>query len=183
MIVIGYTKGIGKAIYDTLECSGVGISEGCDISIPRQRIDLVTQCVSHDVIILNAFDTKNRNAQLETFFELYKAFKDLDKTIIVIGSCSQDSWRDTDGEYQSYKAAIDYATANASRHRNKCKIVNIRLGHTATKSNLKPKRKNKSIDPFSVPELIKSILSMPKDMLVTEVTVLPSRQGVTDAII
>ena len=35
------------------------------------------------------------------------------------------------------------ATANASRHRNKCKIVNIRLGHTATKSNLKPNRKNK----------------------------------------
>jgi len=183
MLIIGYTSGIGKCIYDKLDCQGVGKEEGCDISTQNGRKKVLELCATHEVIIINAFDKVRKNSQLEMFFNLYNKYKDTHKTLIVIGSCSQDRWNESTGEYQSYKQAIDYATMNTARHRNKCRIINIRLGHTATLANQKPNRKHPSIDPYSVPTLIVKLLEMPKDMIPASITILPSVEGVTNAVV
>lgn len=183
MVVIGSSSGIGKCIQKYFGAVGLDKLDGKDISTAEGRSNVVEASRLHDVIVLNSFDKVNRSAQLETFFCLYNNFKDVNKTIIVIGSCSQDRWAEHNGEYQSYKYALDYACMNASRHRNPCKVINIRLGHTATLSNQKPNRNNKSIDPYSVPVAIEKLLEMPEDMLPAQITILPSTEGVTDAII
>lgn len=183
MVVIGSSTGIGKCIQQYFKGISLDKLDGNDISTAEGRKNIVEASSSHDIIVLNAFDIANRSSQLETFFCLYDNFKDIRKTIIVIGSCSQDRWVDHCGEYQSYKYALDYACMNASRHRNPCNVINIRLGHTATLSSQKPNRKNKSIDPYSVPIAIEKLLEMPKDMLPAQITLLPSTEGVTDAII
>jgi len=184
MIVIGYSKGIGNAIVSYFNCRGVGKEEGCDISTEQGRTKIVHECVNQDVIILSAHDSKNKNAQLETLFQLYKSFKDSPKHIIVIGSCTQDKWSDEINEYGAYKSAIDYAAMNMARHRNECVVTNIRLGLTATETSNTPKNKGKKcIDPTSVAVLIKSIIELPADIVPASLTVIPSRNGIVNATI
>lgn len=180
ILIIGHTGSIGSCLYYDFQKDhtviGVSKDNGYDISTTTARNKILDLAESCKIIILNAFDPKSRHSQLDCLIDIYKKFEHEPKRIIVIGSCSQDKWHNRDdqyGEYQSHKAALDYATMNLNKKNNACKIYHIRLGLTATKTSYKPHRHKKCIKPESIAPMIRNLLAFPADMIPASITVLP----------
>ena len=86
--ITGHTRGIGKAIYDSLspdyEVLGFSRSNGYDISDPEQLNSLIAEIQSCDVFINNAYVHKAQTKLLKTFCEKWESTPD--KFIIHMGS-------------------------------------------------------------------------------------------------
>ena len=92
VVISGHCNGIGKAIADKLSLQylvhGYDISLGQDLTNRDILHSFLNDCADADIIILNAYTTK----QHEELLDIYSLFKDEDKHCIIMGTISTDSF-------------------------------------------------------------------------------------------
>ena len=94
-IITGHTSGIGKYLYENMNCNVIGASRSNDRPIVDISEWFDDSC---DLFINNAFDNDNPHAQSDALKYVYSKWKeDSNKMIISIGSNAPD-W-DSDSEY------------------------------------------------------------------------------------
>lgn len=82
--ITGHTRGIGKFIYEnTHNCLGFSKSTGYDITRKADRSRIISESKNVDVFINSACDEYGQTLML---YDLWNEWKDLDKTIINVGS-------------------------------------------------------------------------------------------------
>lgn len=83
--ITGHTKGIGKHLFDKLSPNAIGFSRstGYDINNKEDRNRLIIESRDCDVFINNA---ESNFSQTYMLIDLFKEWKDSNKTIINVGS-------------------------------------------------------------------------------------------------
>jgi short-subunit dehydrogenase len=134
--ITGHTRGIGKALFDTLgvdnEVIGFSKSTGYDISTDRAKI--VKESLDCDVFINNAYCGSSLLALFEDIFAYWK--DDPSKSIVNVGSLAKHSQVRKDGvrtKYSINKKALSTASVDAVfRHFCKCNVTCMNPGWVAT---------------------------------------------------
>ena len=176
VLVIGHTRGIGQQLLKvfTADQDAIGCSRatGHDITRSSDRRKVLEIARGFDTIILNAFSDEVKDAQHDMLCELYNAFENKLKTIVVISSNSADTWKKKLRKYPSYKMQIDHTCRQLAHLNAPCRVINIRPGYTAT--DRIPKEKHVSaMSPNSLALAIRRIIELPSDIRPTEVTLQP----------
>jgi hypothetical protein len=105
----GHTQGIGKYLFDNLSPNAMGFSRstGYDITIKEDRRRIIRESRDCDVFINNA---ESNFSQTYMLIDLFKEWKDLNKTIINVGSRITEITLPSDKlellEYQSQKLSL-----------------------------------------------------------------------------
>lgn len=88
--ITGHTSGIGKELFNKLlpNCKGFSLSTGYDIRKLKDRTRIIQESFDCDIFINNA---PADFGQSELLFELWKEWKDTNKTIINVGSRIADN--------------------------------------------------------------------------------------------
>lgn len=83
--ITGHTSGIGKHLYNKLSPNTIGFSRstGYDIDLKEDRKRIIAESKDCDIFINNA---ESNFAQTYLLIELFKEWKDSNKTIINVGS-------------------------------------------------------------------------------------------------
>jgi short-subunit dehydrogenase len=83
--ITGHTKGIGLGLYQHLSPNAKGFSRtnGYDINSPSDRFRIISEVTDCDVFINNACSGFSQTYML---IDLFKSWKNLNKTIINVGS-------------------------------------------------------------------------------------------------
>lgn len=127
--ITGHTSGIGKAIYERLLLDGhevVGFSRSCGFDI-EQPDEIIDAMCTFDAFVNNAHSSY---AQVNLLQRLYPLWRDLDKTIICIGSNASESTGRLH-PYGTEKAALDHACDQLAPL-GRCRVSNLRLGYVDT---------------------------------------------------
>lgn len=132
--ITGHTNGIGKYIFNCLDNPiGFSLSTGYDITDPISRTNIIQQIIDYDIFINNAFD---RYGQCEMLFDVWKLWKDTDKTIINIGSdvtkYTMNSKRLEMLDYYNYKIALKNLHDRLQTLNTSVKLEYISFGFVAT---------------------------------------------------
>ena len=107
--ITGHTKGIGKYIFDKMSpnAAGFSLSTGYDINDKEDRRRIIRESRNCDVFINNA---ESNFSQTYMLIDLFKEWKDLNKTIINVGSRIAEIKLPSDKlellEYQSQKLSL-----------------------------------------------------------------------------
>lgn len=83
--ITGHTSGIGQRLFDRLSPNSIGFSKttGYDITKKQDRLKIIRESSDCDIFINNATDGLGQTLLLT---DLFYEWKDLDKTIINVGS-------------------------------------------------------------------------------------------------
>ena len=160
--VTGHTQGLGKGIFDRLSpnCLGFSKSTGYDITNRSDRYKIIDEGKDCDVFINNATQDLG---QTQLLIELFYTWKDLDKTIINIGSriaeVTEPMWEKYLLEYQAEKSILKEMSLKLTGI-GKCKIEYKWFGYIGTEKILK-KYPNFTYpkDYISVDEAVDTILN------------------------
>lgn len=132
--VTGHTNGIGKALYSRLDNAvGFSLSTGYDITSPIHRSQILENIKDCDVFVNNAFD---RYGQCEMLFDVWKLWKDTDKTIINIGSDVTQYTMSTKRlemlDYYNYKIALKNLHERLQNLNTNVNMHYVSFGYVAT---------------------------------------------------
>jgi len=134
--ITGHTSGIGKCIYDRIECVGFSRTNGYNIQYDTDRKKLLS--VDTDVLINNAYCGIGQSLLLIDFF---KKYQDTNKTIINIGSRVAEIDLPDEYqhllEYQLYKKALKTTVADLRKLQKSVNIEYIWFGYVGTEEILK----------------------------------------------
>jgi NADP-dependent 3-hydroxy acid dehydrogenase YdfG len=166
--ITGHTSGIGKAIFERMlsyghEVTGFSRSNGFDIEHPDAIIDAVR---TSTVFVNNAHSSY---AQVNLLQRLYPIWKDLDKTIICIGSNAPESTGRLH-PYGTEKAALDHACDQLAPL-GRCRVVNLKLGYVDT-PRVATVRARK-LAPETVADTVSWLLGLPNHVQVPTLKLLP----------
>lgn len=176
--ITGHTRGIGKAVFDSLslaghDCSGYSRSNGFDIS----DIDKLMQAViNHDVLINNAY---HQFYQIDIFNQWYSKHQHNDtKTIINIGSIIKNTMPNgtaaTSKEYIACKKQLDFITKKAAMTTDRqCRIININPGFVKTELSQKYSGINNEYPSLDVQQCADAVcwaLDQPPGVEISEIT-------------
>ena len=126
--ITGHTSGIGKALFESFDdVVGFSRSNGYDLNTDIDKI--ISESLSADIFINNAYCGFR---QVELLYQLFKKWKDLDKTIVNISSNSGDGIKKSPHIYAVHKASLDKMSEQLSYQNSKCKIINVRPGWVDT---------------------------------------------------
>lgn len=81
--ITGHTDGIGKAVFEKVNGVGFSRSNGYDITIKDDRHRIISEIDDCDIFINNA---QNAFGQVDMLVDLFRMWKDKEKTIINVGS-------------------------------------------------------------------------------------------------
>lgn len=176
--ITGHTKGIGKAIFDSLqsagyECSGYSRTNGFDISDTSKLIQSV---LDHDVLINNAY---HQFYQIDLFNLWYSKHQhDKSKTIINIGSIIKNTMPNgtaaTSKEYIACKKQLDFITKKAAMSADrKCRIINVNPGFVKTELSQKYSGLDHNYPSLSVQQCADAVcwvLNQPPNVEISELT-------------
>jgi len=133
--ITGHTKGIGKAMFETLskehECIGFSRSTGHDIGLQQNVIiNSVSDC---DVFINNAYKGMEQMNILNKLWEHWK----FDETKTIVNIISQSKYPGISGNtsgYSAYKAALAHQAfiLMFKDYSRKCRMINVNPGYTDT---------------------------------------------------
>jgi nucleoside-diphosphate-sugar epimerase len=158
--ITGHTKGIGYGLYNFLSPTVKGFSRtnGYDINSFDDRRKIISESADCDIFINNAHFNFG---QIYMLLDLFREWKNLDKTIINIGSqvteINLEANRHDLLNYQAEKLILKQMSAKLQGY--KCKVVYRSFGYVGT-DTIKLKYPNfKNNDYISVEEAIKIILS------------------------
>jgi hypothetical protein len=158
--ITGHTKGIGHGLYNFFSPTVKGFSRtnGYDINSFNDRYKIITESSDCDIFINNAHSNFGQTYML---LDLFQEWKNLDKTIINIGSrvteINLEASRHDLLNYQAEKLILKQMSAKLQGY--KCKVVYRSFGYVGTDAikskypNFTPK------DYISVEEAIQIILS------------------------
>ncbi len=179
-LVIGGSKGIGKAIVDHFEGDSVSRTNGYDIRRSESRQEIAQKSLDYDVVVNHAYC--GDFSQILMLKDLYQAWCDNRKEggyLLNTGTIAtyrfdhkkKDDW----WFYVSTKAGLDifsnYMNHGCSWNSDlRFRMTNIRPGMLDTeKSRQKPHFKN-GIRGEDYCRLIEYLLSTPEDLMISEIT-------------
>tara|TARA_Y100001972_G_C7597907_1_gene299617 strand:- start:81 stop:659 length:579 start_codon:yes stop_codon:yes gene_type:complete len=178
-LVIGHTRGIGAALVKIFNTEpahkkviGCSKSNGFDMTVDTHRRSIIDHAKNCDTVILNAFSDEEKDAQHKMLCDLFRAFENQCKTIVVISSNSADTWKKKMRRYPSYKKLIDHTARQMAHLNTPCRVINIRPGYTAT-TRISADKHAKAMSPESLALAIRRIIELPSDIRPTEVTLVP----------
>tara|TARA_B100000575_G_scaffold288129_1_gene287649 strand:- start:632 stop:1198 length:567 start_codon:yes stop_codon:yes gene_type:complete len=177
IMIIGHSKGIGAACerifkQDNNEVVGFSRSNGFDFTLDHVRRNIIDNARDCNIIILNAFSDEFRWIQHEMLVDLWHAFENQMKTLIVISSNASDTWKGQMRKYPSYKKLVDHSAKQMAHLNRPLKVINIRPGYVAT-TRIDASLHEQAMCPDNLARAIKTITELPKDIRPTEVTLLP----------
>ena len=173
--ITGHSKGIGKAISDTLNKTylihGFSRSNGYDISTPNGRDLILNKGKASDIFINNAY---YQNAQTELFTLFFEEWMhDESKTIVNISSQSKypGMSRNWSG-YSAYKASLNHqAYLCGFKTNRKCRIITINPGLVKTGMTIDAQKNSKGmITPVEVATAVKWTISQPQHIEIGELS-------------
>lgn len=112
--ITGHSQGIGKCLFEKMSPNVIGFSRsnGYDINSKEDRMRIIEQSKDCDIFINNA---ESNFAQTYLLIELFKEWKDTNKTIINVGSRISEIVLPKDRlellEYQSQKLILKNMTS------------------------------------------------------------------------
>lgn len=137
--VTGHTSGIGQGLYRYFEAQGhevLGYSRSNGYALPDAEHGVLEQIQHCDIFVNNALPVTS-----QIFFtqQLWDVWKDLDKTILVIGSVSasfQTTHQVEFAEYQHQKSQLDILCKHLRYQDfpigNSCRLITVNPGYTFT---------------------------------------------------
>jgi NADP-dependent 3-hydroxy acid dehydrogenase YdfG len=136
--VTGHTSGIGQGLFNYFESQGhvvQGYSRSNGFALPDAEDRVLAQIIDCDIFVNNALPVSS-----QTFFvqQLWSAWKDTDRTILVIGSvaASLPQHRVSFEEYTRQKSQLDVLCKNLRYQdfpiRNRCRLITVNPGYTST---------------------------------------------------
>ena len=137
ILLSGHTRGIGLAIYDhftnlNYKVAGYSRANSLDLLDTSNRAKFISESITADVIILNAH-LGYENVNL--FYMLCKLlYKQVQKTIIVLGSHSTETTKSFVHPYQIEKLALEEAARQVQSLPGYPTIVIVRPGYVDTQS-------------------------------------------------
>ena len=189
-LIIGYTSGIGKAIYD--ECNrrpengaaGIGSKEQDNINDKDTKNAIVSKAIDMDhIYIIPSGRSTGKNSfrisQIELLCDLYEAYKDTPKKIIVISSSSPEQRPfpqmlkvelsiDTQ-LYDVGKYALDRICLDLNYRRSRCQIINIKSGAITGSRH----GSGQGLDVDKLANTICNIVDLSSDMRIISTTIIP----------
>ena len=182
-LIIGYTSGIGKAIYN--ECnrrpenvaSGIGSKEQDNIDDKDTKNAIVSKAIDMDHIYI--IPAGKYGSQIELLCDLYEAYKDTPKKIIVISSSSPEQ-RPAHKKlkekvsirtqlYDVGKYALDKFCLDLNHRNDRCQIINIKPGAIAGPK----KHLLQGLDVDKLANTICNIVDLSSDMRIISTTIIP----------
>jgi short-subunit dehydrogenase len=129
--ITGHTRGIGNELFKQLSPDIIGFSKttGYDICQNTDRQQIIDESYECDVFINNAH---NGYYQTEMLYEMFDAWKDMDKLIINIGSDTTCGIKNKAWKYSAEKAALDKANEQLGFLKKSCKVTMVRFGFVGT---------------------------------------------------
>ena len=132
--ITGHSKGIGKAIYDTLSIDETvhGFSRSNGYDIVEQHDMIVKSILRCDVFINNAYQGLEQVHLLNKVFQEWK--DDETKTIINMSSLSKyPGLSGNQSGYSAHKAALSHqAFILMFKTDRKCRMINVNPGYVKT---------------------------------------------------
>ena len=137
--ITGHTSGIGQGLFNYFESQGhevLGFSRSNGFALPDAENRVLEQIQNCDVLVNNALPV---SSQMFFVQQLWPTWKDLNRTILVIGSVSvrfQTTYQAEFAEYQRQKSQLDIL-CNDLRYqdfpiRNSCRLITVNPGYTLT---------------------------------------------------
>lgn len=169
--ITGHTKGLGKAIFETISGDFIGFSRsnGYDITDPKSREEIVKQSIDCDVFINNAYD---QFGQVNLLYDLHMAWKNTDKLIINVSSNSSDGIKKFEHIYAVQKSALDKAAEQLANIPGSCRITNLKPGYIDTKS-VEHVKDHPKISIESMVDLVEFLINSSPSFTISSMTVLP----------
>ncbi len=171
--ITGHSKGIGKALYDTLsaehEVEGFSRSNGFDI----QNTNLIVRAVKgFDVFVNNAyFDLK----QVDILNSLWQKWKyDETKTIVNISSMSKyPGLSGNETGYSAHKAALSHQAflLMFSDRQRKCRMINVNPGYVETNMTSSNHGKVNMLTPEESVQPIAFAINQPQHIEIGELSI------------
>jgi len=132
--ITGHTSGIGKRLFDKLSPNAIGFSRsnGYNITIEENRRTIIEQSADCDIFINNAY---SGFGQTQLLLDIFKAWRNTNKTIINIGSkITERSLDDSRLELLNYQAEKIILKEMCNRLQNKgsCEIKYKSFGYVGT---------------------------------------------------
>jgi NADP-dependent 3-hydroxy acid dehydrogenase YdfG len=188
--ITGHTRGIGHAIAEDLQKHGhdvVGFSSstGHDLRDRSQRDHALEQIYECDVFIDNAFlDPKQAHrpvnwVPIEMLYEVHRAWRGQEnKTIVVIGSETQNQPMTQDHPYQIHKKALAEACRQLRGVARWPRVIQVNPGATDT-DQIRHKNWIK-MDAAEVAQVVRYCLDNLDRIYVNEITFTPGRKYLED---
>jgi hypothetical protein len=171
----GHTKGIGKALYESLSTAysvkGYSRSNNYDISTEDGRLEILNAAKNSNVFINNAYF---ENAQTELFTLFFTEWiYDENKTIVNISSQSKypgmsKNW----SGYSAYKASLNHqAYLCGFKTDRKCRIITINPGLVKTNMTLSTQKTGKGmLTSMEVASAVKWAIETPQHIEIGELS-------------
>jgi len=137
--ITGHTSGIGQGLYHYFTAQGhevQGYSRSTGYALPDAEDHVLEQIQHCDVFVNNALPV---SSQMFFVQQLWPAWKDTDRTILVIGSVAaslQKIHHSEFAEYQRQKSHLDVLCKHLRYQnfpvRNSCRLITVNPGFTST---------------------------------------------------
>jgi hypothetical protein len=157
--ITGHTAGIGKGLFERLSPNAIGFSKstGYDITNYHDRQRIIEESKDCDVFINNA---QAMYGQVDLFIELFKVWKDKEKTIINVGSRIADIvLPDNRLELLHYQSQKLILKSMGIRVKGVCKVKYKSFGYVGTEAILKKYPHFTEADYISIDRAVDIILS------------------------
>ena len=170
--ITGHSRGIGKAIFDTLsedtECHGFSRSNGYDIAEDQELI--IKSVLRCDVFINNAYKGLEQVHLLNSVFQAWK--DDESKTIINISSLSKyPGLSGNQSGYSAHKAALSHqAFLLMFKTDRKCRMINVNPGYVKTDMTKQAHDTNNMLTPQECADAVIWALRQPQHVEIGELS-------------
>lgn len=184
--ITGHTRGIGQAIATSLAQDGHDVlgfsrSTGHDLTDAAVRSRVIDTAVDCDVFVNNAFLAPRQAhlsinwAPIELLYGLHRSWRGQEhKTVIVIGSETQNQPMVTDHPYQIHKMALTQACRQLRSVARYPRIIQVNPGATDT-DQIKHRDWIK-MDAQEVAQVVKYCIDCLDHIYVNEITFTPGRR-------
>lgn len=159
--ITGHTQGIGQGLFQRLSPNAIGFSKstGYNITKREDRQRIISECSECDVFINNATE---EFGQTYMFLELFNEWKNLNKTIINVGSRIADIICLTKDKHHLLKYQAEKLILKEMSYRtvgNVCKIKYQTFGYVGTEKILAKYPHFTSRDYITIDKAVDMILS------------------------
>ena len=167
--ITGNNSGIGLALEKIFPfADNYSRTNGYDLTEERCIDRISRSAFKNDVFVNNAHCGFK---QVELLYSMFNVWQDLDKTIICIGSNSNEGNKDFVSSYAVEKDALEKACDQLNNLGAKCKVILIKPGYVDTPrvAGIKAKK----IDPADIAKFIHYMLISPKSFWIPKITMVP----------
>lgn len=172
--ITGHTRGIGKALFDTLGARHTvrGYSKSTGYDITQDAGKIVLQASHCDVFINNAHSGWAQVDVLQRIYRTWSTFND--RTIVNISSVVKYP-NLSSSEYGAQKSALSHQALSLMFNdvERRCRIININPGYVNTDMT-RGRIQESMLDAQQVADAVAWAIEQPPEIEIGELTILPS---------